>query len=296
MKIGITGVTGFIGRALAAKAKENGHEVTGFTRKKGAKLHFVDVTRHFGDVVDVGGLDAVCHLAGESVVGLWSKEKRRKIMDSRVNGTRAVVAGFEECSENDCPSVFISSSAVGYYGDRADEELTENSLPGKGFLTEVVEAWEREAAAAETLDSPVRVVLVRTGIVLGKGGGAGPLLKTVFKTGLAGRLGSGRQWMPWVHVDDVVGIYLKACEEASFSGPVNAVTAAVRNREFTKVAASVAHRPAFIPAPASLLRGVLGGFAEELLSSKLIVSSRARDFGYTFARPDLEGALKDVFS
>ncbi len=296
MKIGITGVTGFIGRALAAKARENGHEVIGFTRNKQARLHFVDETRHFGEVVNVSGLDAVCHLAGESVVGLWANEKRRKIRDSRVNGTRAVVEGFQAAAESECPSVLVSSSAVGYYGDRADEELSESSDPGRGFLTEVVEAWEKEARAAEALTPPARVVCVRTGIVLGKGGGAGPLLKTVFKSGVAGRLGSGRQWMPWVHVDDVVGIYLKACEDAAVSGAVNAVTAAVRNRDFTKVAASVARRPAIIPVPACILRTVLGGFAEELLSSKRVVSSSARDFGYAFSQPDLEGALKDVFS
>ena len=296
MEIGITGVSGFIGRALAAKARENGHKVIGFTRNRQANFHFVDETRHFGDTVDVSGLDAVCHLAGESVVGLWTEEKKRKIRESRVKGTKAVVDGFRAAAESERPSVLVSSSAVGYYGDRADEELTESSDPGRGFLTDVVEAWEKEAAVAETLSPPARVVFVRTGIVLGKGGGAGPLLKTVFKSGLAGRLGSGRQWMPWVHVDDVVGIYLKACEDAAVSGAVNAVTEPVRNRDFTKVAASVAHRPAFIPAPACILRTVLGGFSDELLSSKRVVSSRARDFGYTFERPELEGALEDVFS
>jgi uncharacterized protein (TIGR01777 family) len=193
------------------------------------------------------------------------------------------------------PSVLVCASAVGYYGNRGEEELTEESAGGKDFLAEVCQAWEAEARRAEEFG--VRVVMLRSGIVLGLGGGALKQMLIPFKLGLGGPLGTGNQWMSWVHVEDVVGVILHAMEKPSVSGPVNvAAPTPVRNREFAKTLAQILHRPAFLPAPAFGLKVLLGEFADALLASQRVLPARIQKSGYKFRHPTLEEALRATLS
>ncbi|MFM8232327.1 MAG: TIGR01777 family oxidoreductase, partial [Chthoniobacterales bacterium] len=226
MRLGITGASGFIGRRAAEMARARGWEVVPFSRqpRDAATRKFVP-----GKPADVDGLDAVLHLAGESVLGLWTKGKRARIMDSRVLGTRSIADGFARAKQP--PRVLISGSAIGYYGDTGDREVDESSPPGNGFLADVCRAWEAEALKVTN----ARVVLLRIGFVLGRNGGAMKLVLPVFKAGLGGRLGSGRQWMSLIHVDDVAGMALWAIENETLRGPLNAVMPQpVTNAEFTR--------------------------------------------------------------
>jgi uncharacterized protein (TIGR01777 family) len=192
------------------------------------------------------------------------------------------------------PGVLVSASAVGYYGDRGEEELTESAAPARDFLADVCVAWEREAMAAEALG--VRVVTERTGIVLGHGGALAKML-TPFKLGAGGPLGSGRQWMPWIHVDDQARLYVHAAERASIRGPMNAVAPnPVRNSEFTKALGRQLRRPAFMPAPYIGLRIVFGEFAQVLFASQRVIPKVAVDTGFQFKYPELAGALKEILA
>jgi len=286
MRLGITGAGGFIGRHATQLATARGWEVVPFSR------HPRDAaTRIFapGEPVDVDGLDAVLHLAGEPVFGWWTKDKRRRIMDSRVLGTRSVVEGFARAQHP--PRVLVSGSAIGFYGDTGDTEVDENSPGGRGFLAEVCRAWEAEAEQA----APARVVLLRTGFVLGRDGGAMRLILPAFRFGLGGKLGSGRQWMSCVHVDDVAGMALWALENESVRGPLNAVMPQpVTNAAFTKDVARAVHRPAIVPNPAFLLRLFLGGMSAMLLNSSRVRPAVAAAGGYRYAFDDLGAALADV--
>jgi uncharacterized protein len=240
------------------------------------------------------GIEAVMHLAGESVAeGRWTAAQKARIRDSRVIGTRNLVQGIRQAATR--PAVLVSASAVGYYGDRGDEELTEAASPGHDFLAEVCVAWEREAFAAEELG--VRVVTERTGIVLGAGGGALAKMLTPFKLGAGGPLGNGRQWMPWVHVTDLARLYLHAAEHASIRGPMNAVAPnPVRNSEFTKALGRQLRRPAFMPAPYLGLRLLFGEFAQVLFASQRVIPRVALDTGFTFQYPDIVAALKEILA
>jgi uncharacterized protein len=294
----VTGATGFIGRALCATLKERGHAFTALGRRpdrtKAALPGVKEVWRwrprmEPAPLAAIQGAGAVVHLAGESVAGRWNAHKKRVIRDSRVDGTRHLVEAMGGSKSK--PGVLVCASAVGYYGNRGEEELTEESAAGKDFLAEVCQAWEAEARRAEALG--VRVVMLRTGLVLGLGGGALKPMLLPFKLGLGGPLGNGKQWMPWVHVTDVVGVILHAMENPSVSGPVN-VTAPtpVRNREFTQTLAHVLHRPAFIPAPAFGLKILLGEFADALLASQRVLPTRIQETGYKFHHLTLEAALR----
>ncbi|MFQ5882501.1 MAG: TIGR01777 family oxidoreductase [Candidatus Methylomirabilales bacterium] len=293
----VTGATGFIGRALCAVLRERGQAFTALSRRpERAKAALPGVKEAWkwrpklepAPLAAIQGAGAVVHLAGESVAGRWTAEKKRAIRDTRVIGTRHLVEAIGEAKSK--PGVLVCASAVGYYGDRGEEELTEEAGPGSDFLAEVCTAWEAEARRAEEFG--VRVVMLRTGIVLGRGGGALKQMLLPFKLGLGGPLGSGKQWMPWVHLDDLVGIILHAIQHASVSGPVNATAPTpVRNREFTKALARVLHRPAILPAPAFGLKLLLGEFADVLLASQRVLSKRIRESGYTFRHPSLEPAL-----
>ena len=240
------------------------------------------------------GVEAVFHLAGESVAeGRWTAAQKARIRDSRVVGTRNLVQGISQVSDR--PRVLVSASAVGYYGDRGEEELTESASPGHGFLADVCVAWEQEALAAEKLG--VRVVTERTGIVLGAGGGALAKMLTPFKLGAGGPLGNGRQWMPWVHVSDLARLYLHAAEHESIRGPMNAVAPhPVRNSEFTKALGRQLRRPAFMPAPYLGLRLLFGEFAQVLFASQRVVPQVALDTGFTFQYPDIAAALKEILA
>jgi uncharacterized protein (TIGR01777 family) len=293
MVIGITGATGFIGRHVLRAAGTAGHEVVAFTRKAGVFLPEARQVREWraGSVPDLGGCEAVIHLAGEPVLGRWTPEKRAAIRDSRVDGTRRVVAGLEACRPR--PAVLVSASAIGIYGNRGDEELGESSAPGTGFLAEVTAAWEAEAASGLALG--VRVVSGRIGVVLGPDGGAWPLLRRVFGLGAGGRLGAGRQWMSWVHVRDVAGLLVAAATDVRYEGAVNVVSPGpVTNVDFTRAVARALRRPALFPVPAVALRTVLRDQAGLFLDSQRVVPRAAQSLGYGFTFPDLEEALRDL--
>jgi uncharacterized protein (TIGR01777 family) len=241
------------------------------------------------------GVDAVIHLAGESVAaGRWTAARKAMIRDSRVIGTRNLVQGIVQAAVK--PRVLVSASAVGYYGDRGEEELTEAASPASDFLAKVCVEWEREALAAER--AGVRVALARTGIVLGSGsGGALSKMLLPFKLGAGGPLGNGRQWMPWIHVADLARLYLHAAETGSIVGAMNSVAPnPVRNAEFTKVLARQLHRPAFMPAPYFGLRLAFGEFAQVLFASQRVIPKVALDTGFVFQYPELAGALREILA
>jgi uncharacterized protein (TIGR01777 family) len=236
------------------------------------------------------GVDAVVNLLGESIAGRWSKAKKRAIMDSRVVGTSNLVAAMERVEKK--PGVLVSASAVGYYAVYADEEINEDSPAGTGFLAEVCKRWEREAMKAEQLG--LRVVRLRNAMVLGHGGVLAAMLP-MFRAGIGGPLGVGRQWWPWIHIDDVVELVVHAVSEPAFSGAVNASSPQpVRQKEFACNLAEVIKRPALLPTPSFVLRVVLGEFGAELLCSRRVIPTRALDAGYEFRFPELGPALRDV--
>ena len=240
------------------------------------------------------GIDTVFHLAGESVAeGRWTPAQKQRIRDSRVIGTRHLVQGIRQASAR--PAVLVSASAVGYYGNRGDDELTESAVAGRDFLAEVCVAWEEEALTAREMG--VRVVTARTGIVLGAGGGALGKMLLPFKLGAGGPLGSGKQWMPWIHVTDLARLYYHAAATAPIDGPMNAVAPnPVRNSEFTRALARQLHRPAFLPAPYFGLRLVFGEFAEVLFASQRVIPRVALESGFTFQYPDITAALREIIA
>jgi uncharacterized protein (TIGR01777 family) len=240
------------------------------------------------------GVDAVLHLAGESVAeGRWTAAQKARIRDSRVIGTRHLVQGIAAAACK--PAVLVSASAVGYYGDRGDEELVESAAPADDFLGRVCVEWEREALAAEA--AGVRVVTARTGIVLGAGGGALGKMLTPFRLGLGGPLGSGRQWMPWIHVADLARLYVHAAEQAGIRGPMNSTAPnPVRNSEFTRALGRQLHRPAFMPAPYIGLRVLFGEFAQVLFASQRVIPRVALESGFVFQYPEIAAALREILA
>lgn len=238
---------------------------------------------------DISGCEALIHLAGESVAGLWTPAKKRRIVESRVLGTRRLIEAINAAPTK--PEALVSGSAIGFYGDGAEEELTETAPAGGGFLAETVQAWEAEAARAEG----VRLVFVRTAMVLGARGGALPLMSIPFRLGLGGRLGGGRQWMSWIHLEDIAQLFLFAAENLDVHGPLNgAAPWPVRNADFTRLLAQAVHRPAFLHVPAFVLRAFLGGFSAELLESKRVLPAAALDQGFGFKFPELGPALANL--
>ncbi len=296
MRALVTGATGFIGRSLLKRLEK---PVVFSRNPERAKQTLGDVEAHPWEP-QAGppppeafrGIEVVFSLAGENVAdGRWTSAKKHRIRESRVAGTRNLVAGLEKLSTR--PGVLVSASAVGFYGSRGDELLDENSSPGNDFLAEVCKAWEAEANRARSLG--VRVVMARIGIVLGKGGGVLAKMLTPFKLGLGGRLGSGRQWTPWVHIDDLVGLLLHAAQTRELSGPMNGVAPnPVTNRELTQTLARILHRPAIFPVPEFALRGMLGEFGEAILSSQRVAPRVAEKTGYRFRYPSLDEALRAI--
>ncbi|MCW5969623.1 MAG: TIGR01777 family oxidoreductase [Blastocatellales bacterium] len=296
MKILVTGATGLIGGALCGQLSDEGHEVATVSRRAQSSGRFPvirwDPLEGPVPAAAVDGCDAVIHLAGEPVAGgRWTPEIKRRIRDSRVIGTRNLIAGFRATSQP--PRILLSASAVGYYGSRGDEILDETSKPGAGFLPEVSIEWEREAQAAAELG--VRVVQVRIGVVLAREGGALPKMLPAFRLGIAGNLGDGRQWFPWIHQADTVGIIRHALLNDAVRGPINAVAPdIVTNAEFTKALGRALKRPTFFSAPAFALSLVLGEMAEVVLASQRVLPHVAEATGYRFRFPGLEEALKDL--
>jgi uncharacterized protein (TIGR01777 family) len=284
MRIGITGASGFVGRRLAELALGRGHSVVRFGRSNADRAW--DPASGPPDLKD---LDAVVHLAGDPVAeGRWTASKMARIRDSRVVGTRTLASAFGPGG----PRVLVSASAVGYYGDRADETLTEDSAPGTDFLAGVCREWETEAKQAAA-----RVALVRIGIVLGPGGGALSKMLLPFKLGLGGRLGSGRQWMSWIHRDDLCGLLLHAAESDAVQGPLlGTAPNPVTNLEFTKTLGRVLGRWTILPMPRWQVRLIFGKVAEVLCGGQRCRPDRSLAAGFSFKHPDLEPALRSILA
>lgn len=284
----ITGASGLTGRALVPFLQAQGHEVRTLGRSAGSDLQWSPEQGTL-DPQALVGCDAVVHLAGEPLTGRWTAAKRRAIMDSRRVGTRLLAEAL--ASVPTPPRVLISASAIGYYGDCGEAVLTETDGPGQGFLTEVCQAWE--AATAPAPQAGLRVIHLRLGVVATSHGGAFPMMLLPLRYGLGGRVGSGRQYLSWVALPDLLAIISHCLASETLSGPVNAVAPApVTNAQFTSLAARLLHRPALFAAPAFALRAALGEMADEmLLSSARVMPKRLLDTGFAFAYPDLQGAL-----
>jgi len=301
MHVVVAGGTGFIGTALVRRLVRDGRRVTVLTRRSEAEARkllprSVSVVRWQSGVPAAplpAEADAVVNLAGAAIARRWTQAAKRLIVDSRVQTTRAVVRALKERqSASGAPRVLVNASAVGYYGPRGDERVTERDGPGDDFLSHVCRQWE--GAAVEAEDAGVRVVRLRTGFVVGRGG-ALPLMMLPFRLSVGGPLGSGRQWLPWVHLDDVVGLILFALEHEGVSGPLNvSAPEPVRNREFARVLGRVMRRPSWAPAPAPVMRAVLGEMADMILTGQRAVPEAALGAGYEFRHPDLEAALRDI--
>ncbi|MGC1684020.1 MAG: TIGR01777 family oxidoreductase [Candidatus Acidiferrales bacterium] len=294
MRILITGASGLVGSALSAELATEGHSVGRFVRSgSSARKDVVAWNPATGemDLRAVEGTDAIVNLAGASIGGSrWTEKRKALLRTSRVNLTEQLVRNLEKLTRR--PSVLVSASAIGYYGDRGEEVLSESSPPGNEFLSQLSAEWETAAIGAEKLG--IRTVITRFGIVLSKNGGALPQMLTPFKLGVGGRLGSGKQWMSWVALDDVVAAIRDAIETPSWRGPMNVVAPnPVRNVEFTRVLARVLHRPALFPAPAFALRLMLGEMADALLlSSQRVVPQKLLDGRFSFRYVELETALR----
>jgi hypothetical protein len=291
MNIGITGASGFVGQSVVDLALRRGHSVIAFSRHPEKTIPGCEMRRISREAPpDLTGCEAVIHLAGENVAGLWTQEKKRRILESRVQGTRAVVEAIRSASSP--PEVLVCSSGISVYGDGGDRELTEVSPKGAGFLADVVEAWEAEAAKAQPI---ARVATLRTSLVLGRRGGALAAMLPPFRLGLGGRLGSGKQWMPWIHLADHAMLTLYAVENQEVCGPVNAAAPwPVRNSEFTKTLAATLRRPAWFAVPGFALRLLLDGFADEVLQSRRVLPAKATELGFQFKFAELKEALKDL--
>lgn len=280
MRIAVTGATGFVGRRLCEIARARGHDVIRLSRSEDGDRRWDPLS----EPAPLQGAEAVIHLAGESLTGgRWTRTKMAQIRSSRIVGTRHLVRGIQ----NARPRVLVSASAVGYYGDRGEEELTEDSFPGADFLSTVCSAWEAEAQA-----SGIRTVLLRTATVLGPGGALEKMLPP-FGMGLGGKLGSGRQWMSWIHRDDLVDLYLDAATRETLEGPVIASSPnPVRSEEFTRALARVLGRPAIFRIPRWGMRLAFGKVATVLFASQKCRPAKALEAGFRFSHPDLEPALK----
>jgi uncharacterized protein len=302
MKILVTGSSGLVGTALGRALSRAGHTVCRLVRPQsaageGMKEGFaVTWNPATGELGGAGvGADAVVNLAGASIAdGHWTKERKVLLRSSRIDTTRALVNALAKMNAR--PSVLVSASAIGIYGDRGNETLTEESKPGTEFLAGLTREWEAEALKAEALG--IRVVLARFGIILAREGGALPKMILPFKFGAGGKLGSARQWMSWVTLEDVVGILRFAIENTSVRGAINVVSPQpLQNAEFTKVLAKALHRPALFPAPAFALRLALGEMADALLlSSQRVVPRTLEKLGYRFLHADLPSAIAAVLA
>ena len=299
MRILVTGATGLIGRSLCRSLTGEGHIVSAVSRSRVkpqglavAEVHQWDPQSGPLSQAALDGVDAVVNLAGEPLdARRWSDQQKRLIRDSRIVTTRNLVEGLRSVDRK--PAAFVSGSAVGFYGDRGDEQLDETSPAGRGFMSEVCQEWEREAARAT--EAGIRVVQVRTGVVLSGEGGALKKMLAPFKLGLGGPLGSGKQWFPWIHINDIVGIFRHAMVTSSLAGPVNGVAPkAVTNGEFTRELARALRRPAFLPVPEMALRVLMGEMSEVLFESQRVVPKVALASGYEFQFPVLALALADL--
>jgi uncharacterized protein (TIGR01777 family) len=279
MNVAVTGASGFVGSRLIKLLEKRGHTV------RAVSLHSAPRPE------DLAGCDAVVHLAGEPIGQRWTVAARQRIVESRGEGTRALVAAMRAKP----PNVLVSASAVGYYGSRGEEILTEQAKPGTDFLSGACVGWEREALEAEKLG--VRLIRLRIGVVLGAGGGALAKMMTPFQLGVGGRIGGGKQWMSWIHVDDLCDLILFALRESTLRGVLNATSPhPVTNAEFTRALAHALHRPALLPIPAFALKALLGEMSQVLLASQRVIPEATLRSGFEFQYPDVAAALVKIVS
>lgn len=293
MKVLITGASGLIGKALQKAFRDKGWEMLLASRGEAKDAEHIQwsVVDGFANPEKLEGIDAVVHLAGESISALrWTDEKKKAIRDSRVLGTRNVVDAISKLKNR--PKVLVSASAIGFYGERGDEELTESSAAGDTFLADVSKEWEAESRRAE--DAGIRTVLLRTGIVLSKDGGALGTMLLPFKLGVGGVIGSGKQWMSWISLDDHIAAIIFAIENENLRGAVNSVSPhPVTNEEFTKAMGDVLYRPTLIPLPEFAVSMLLGEMGDALLlASTKVMPKRLEDAGFEFKYPELKPALE----
>jgi uncharacterized protein (TIGR01777 family) len=293
MKVLLSGASGLIGSAVSAALTAAGHQVVPLARQKDKPgAVYWDPVR--GDIEQdkLQGFDAVIHLAGENIVGKWTAEKKQRIRDSRVKGTAMLCDVLTRLAQP--PGTLLCASAIGYYGNRGDEVLTERSLPGDSFLAKVCDEWE--VAAAPAVSKGIRVANMRIGMVLTPRGGALTKLLTPFRLGVGGKVGPGTQYMSWITLDDVVGAFLHALQTEALIGPVNVVSPnPVTNYQFTKTLGRVLFRPTIFPLPSFMARFLFGEMANELLlASTRVLPTRLQETGYQFRHPNLEAALRHL--
>lgn len=294
MKVAISGVSGLIGTALRSSLTSDGHEIVALTRRTTIPpLETIswDLENGRFDASGLENVDAVIHLAGEPVAQRWNDSRKEAIRNSRVGGTKLLVEGLKTLKNP--PKLLVSASAVGFYGDGGDEELDESSPPGKGFLPDVCQAWEK--ATMEALGLGIRAVCIRTGIVLSTKGGALGQMLLPFKLGAGGPIGNGSQWMPWIHIDDIVGAFRYVIANEDLVGAVNGTSPnPATNADFTKALGRALHRPAFIPVPGFGLKLLFGEMSQILLEGQRAVPKKLQFAGYEFKYPNLDDALEDV--
>ncbi|MDQ2761537.1 MAG: TIGR01777 family oxidoreductase [Actinomycetota bacterium] len=306
MRVVVTGATGTIGRALTSALVKRGDEAVALTRdpdrarrRLGAEveLHaWAEPKQAPPPYAVLAGADAVVHLLGEPIAQRWTAAAKNEIRDSRVLTTRSLVAGLAGLAPERRPAVLVCQSATGYYGPRGSEPVGEDGAPGQDFLAGVTAAWEYEALAAGELPG-VRVVLTRTGVVLSPSGGALAKMLPPFRLGVGGPVAGGRQYVPWVHLEDVAGALLHCIEDRRAAGPVNVTSAdPVTNAELSRTLGHVLHRPAVLPVPAAAVRLLYGQMASIVLTGQRVVPRRLLELGYSFRHPELERALRDVLA
>lgn len=298
MKILVSGASGLVGKALIEWLLKLGHQPIRLVRRKSAQLPgdvFWDPENSDFSIADFEGFDAVVNLSGENIAsGRWSEEKKQKIFDSRINTTHSLCKCLTQLKSP--PSVLVNASAVGFYGNRGDEVLNENSSSGPGFLSHVCQSWEQAAEQAKS--KGIRVVCLRLGVVLSSSGGALAKMLPPFKFGLGGTLGSGKQYMSWITMEDLLKIILFSIDKTTLEGPVNAVSPQpITNQVFTKTLGRVLNRPTIFSVPAFAIKFALGEMGEEmLLSSTRAIPQRLIDAGFVFKYPELEAALRHEIS
>jgi len=292
VKVAVTGATGLIGRRLVAALGDRGDDVVALSRSPGLGAVVWDPLTGPAPAEALAGSDAVVHLAGENIAQRWTAAAKERIRASRELGTRNLVAGLRAAEPR--PGVLVHASGADYYARRGDERVDESWPPGDGFLAQVCVAWEREASAAEPLG--LRVTHVRTGPVLHPSGGALQRMLLPFRLGVGGPVAGGRQWFPWIALDDIAGIYLAALDGGeAWAGPVNACAPEpVRNADFAKALGRALHRPAVIPVPAFAIRALYGDMAQIVTAGVRMVPARAIELGYRFRSPELDEALRSA--
>ncbi|WP_254460411.1 TIGR01777 family oxidoreductase [Xanthomonas sacchari] len=295
MHVLVTGGTGFIGRALCPALLDAGHRVSVLTRDPARAARLLPAVQVLDDLQRAAPADAVINLAGEPLgEGRWNATRKRRFRTSRIGTTRALIEWMRQLDPAQRPGCLISGSAIGYYGNRGDEVLDEDSTPGDDFSAQLCRDWEAEALHAQALG--VRTSLVRTGVVLGRDGGALARMLLPFRFGMGGRMGDGRQWMSWIHRDDQVGLLLWLLQHGGEGAYDATAPAPATNAAFAQQLAATLHRPALVPMPAAALRLAFGEMADLLLGSQRVLPARAQREGYLFRYPELETALRALLA